>query len=49
MSTVERHYKSPSTFKRAWARYKRLGRRVVAWIRYSDGTLGLIVETAVPP
>jgi hypothetical protein len=45
MSTRERHYKSAQTFKRAWRRYTRLGRRVVACITWADGTFGLVVET----
>ena len=45
-ATCERHYKSASTFKRAWRRYTRLGRRVVACITWADGTFGLVVEVA---
>lgn len=41
--TREYRYKSASTFKRAWRRYARLGRRVLAVITWGDGTLGLVV------
>lgn len=44
-TTSEHRYTSPTAFKRAWRHYTSTGRRVVACVRWADGTLGLVVAT----